>query len=170
MHCVRARTKISFLKLKLLIHCTDLPSVCHQSESYTLPNSRIIPMKIFPCSVLLRIIKHLRFGVNKWHFSSSNFNETSVLQPSGVQRSQTQKLTKSTAAPQTDTRTDRRNAAVTSSCFHGNSEVRPGEAVIGWRAGSGRTISEGLKGFPWPLMPPEILKPRPGFFSILTHN
>lgn len=31
-------------------------------------------------------------------------------------------------------------------------------------------MSEGLKGFPWPLMPPEILKPRPGFFSILTHN
>lgn len=45
-----------------------------------------------------------------------------------------------------------------------------GEAAIGWRAGSGHTISEGLKGFPWPLMPPEILKPRPGFFSILTHN
>lgn len=42
--------------------------------------------------------------------------------------------------------------------------------MIGWRAGSGRTMSEGLKGFPWPLMPPEILKPRPGFFSILTHN
>lgn len=42
--------------------------------------------------------------------------------------------------------------------------------MIGRRAGSGRTISEGLKGFPWPLMPPEILKPRPGFFSILTHN
>jgi len=38
------------------------------------------------------------------------------------------------------------------------------------RPGSGRTMSEGLKGFPWPLMPPEILKPRPGFFSILTHN
>lgn len=45
-----------------------------------------------------------------------------------------------------------------------------GGAVTGWQAGSGRTISEGLKGFPWPLMPPEILKPRPGFFSILTHN
>lgn len=42
--------------------------------------------------------------------------------------------------------------------------------MIGWQARSGRTISEGLKGFPWPLMPPEILKPRPGFFSILTHN
>lgn len=65
---------------------------------------------------------------------------------------------------------DRRNTAVTSSSFHGNSEVKPGEAVIGWQARSGRTMSEGLKGFPWPLMPPEILKPRPGFFSILTHN
>lgn len=42
--------------------------------------------------------------------------------------------------------------------------------MIGWQARSGHTMSEGLKGFPWPLMPPEILKPRPGFFSILTHN
>lgn len=48
--------------------------------------------------------------------------------------------------------------------------VKPEEAVIGWQHGSGRTMSEGLKGFPWPLMPPEILKPRPGFFSILTHS
>lgn len=47
---------------------------------------------------------------------------------------------------------------------------KTGEAAIGWQAGSGRTMSEGLKGFPWPLMPPEILKPRPGFFSILTHS
>lgn len=47
---------------------------------------------------------------------------------------------------------------------------KTGEAAIGWQAGSARTMSEGLKGFPWPLMPPEILKPRPGFFSILTHS
>lgn len=31
-------------------------------------------------------------------------------------------------------------------------------------------MSEGLKGFPCPLIPPEILKPRPGFFSILTQS
>lgn len=76
------------------------------------------------------------------------------------------KLTTQTA----DSHTDRQNTAVTSSSSHGNSEEKAGKAVIGWQARSGRTISEGLKGFPWPLMPPEILKPRPGFFSILTHN
>lgn len=31
-------------------------------------------------------------------------------------------------------------------------------------------MSEGLKGFPCPLIPPEMLKPRPGFFSIRTQN
>lgn len=80
-------------------------------------------------------------------------------------------LTKSTAAPQTDTHKDR----LTKHCsneqqFPWQLWGKAGEAVTGWQAGSGRTISEGLKGFPWPLMPPEILKPRPGFFSILTHN
>lgn len=80
-------------------------------------------------------------------------------------------LTKSTAAPQTDTYRDR----LTKHCsneqqFPWQLWGKAGEAVTGWQAGSGRTISEGLKGFPWPLMPPEILKPRPGFFSILTHN
>lgn len=32
------------------------------------------------------------------------------------------------------------------------------------------TLSEGLNGFPCPLIPPLILNPRPGFFSILTQN
>lgn len=38
------------------------------------------------------------------------------------------------------------------------------------RRSSSLTISEGLKGFPCPLIPPEMLKPRPGFFSIRTQN
>lgn len=45
------------------------------------------------------------------------------------------KLTKSNAALQTDIRTDRRNTAVTSSSFYGNSEVKPGRLWLAGRPG-----------------------------------
>lgn len=53
-------------------------------------------------------------------------------------KSQTQcnsKLTKSTAAPQTDRQTDRQNTVATSSSFHGNSEVKPGRLWLAGRLG-----------------------------------
>lgn len=45
------------------------------------------------------------------------------------------KLTKSTAALQRDRQTDRGNTAVTSSSFHGNSEVKPGRLWLVGRPG-----------------------------------